>query len=197
MNRNSSFFHAAGCFLLAFSLTSTLAAQPFGNGPSAGPGFRIDAAPLTATEAASVSFMREEERLARDLYLKLAEKWNLNVFRNIAASEQQHFDAMGKILANKNLPDPSAGKEAGVYAEPTLNTLFNELYAKGMKSIEDALAVGVAVETTDIADLEKAIAATTRTDLKRAYTNLMNASYSHLEAFENNIEVLCPLAPAN
>lgn len=194
MNRNSSFFHAAGCFLLAFSLTSTLPAQTFGFGPSAGPGlgFRIDPAPLTAEEAAAVSFMREEERLARDIYLKLAEKWNLNVFRNIAAAEQQHFDSMGKILANKNLPDPSAGKEAGVYADPKLNTLYNELYAKGMASIEEALAVGVAVETTDIADLEAAIAATTRTDLKRVYTNLMNASYSHLEAFENNIEIICP-----
>lgn len=196
MNRNYSFFPFAGCFVLALSLTSPAVAQN-GPGTGAGLGFRLQAAPLTTAEAASVSFMREEERLARDIYLALGEKWNLTVFRNIAASEQSHFEAMGKILANKNLPDPSAGKEAGVYAEPKLNTLYNELIAKGLNSIEDALAVGVAVETTDIADLEAAIQGTTRTDLKRVYTNLMNASYSHLEAFENNIELICPRVPAN
>ncbi len=217
MNRNYAFAITTACLLLALLLATPMAAQPFGNGPGngAGPGhgngpgsgqglgvgpgagFRIDPAPLTAAEAATAAFMREEERMSRDLYLKLAEKWNLTVFRHIASSEQKHFEAIGNILTNKNLPDPSAGKQAGVYAEPRLNTFYNELIAKGLKSIEDALAVGVAVETADIADLEAALKATTRTDLKRVYTNLMNASYNHLDAFNNNIELVCPRVPAN
>jgi len=202
MNRNSSFLASATCFVVALSLAMPVAAQPgLGLGPGAGSGtgsgFRLNAAPLGAADAAEVSFMREEERMARDIYVQLGEKWNLTVFRNIAASEQKHFEALGRVLENKNLPDPSAGKQAGVYADPKLNTLFNELIAKGMKSVQDALEVGVAVETADIADLEQAIAATTRTDLKRIYTNLMNASYNHLDAFQNNIELVCPPAPAN
>ena len=47
--------------------------------------------------------------------------------------------------------------------------------------MEDALEAGVLIERQDIADLEKAIAATDRFYIKRVYSNLINASFKHLE----------------
>lgn len=61
--------------------------------------------------------------------------------------------------------------------------------AKGIGSAQDALAVGVLIEQKDIEDLETALKNTTKVDLKRVYTNLMNASYKHLDTFETGCAV--------
>ena len=52
---------------------------------------------LSDIEVEGLLYMREEEKLARDVYLTLYDQWNINIFKNIAASEQTHTDAV-KIL---------------------------------------------------------------------------------------------------
>ena len=44
----------------------------------------IETVPLSAAEDAEVLYLREEEKLARDVYLTLAESWQLPIFSNIA-----------------------------------------------------------------------------------------------------------------
>ena len=55
-------------------------------------------------------FMREEEKLARDVYLTLYDAWRLAPFANISVSEQKHMNAMLLLLRKYGLPDPAAGK---------------------------------------------------------------------------------------
>ncbi len=141
--------------------------------------------PLTETETQWLTFMREEEKLARDVYQKLNEKWNLAVFANISISEQRHYDTIGQLLTRYGVADPAANKDAGVYSDAKLNSLYSELMTKGLSSVDDALQVGILIETKDIEDLETALKGTTKYDLKRAFTNLMNGSYKHLDAFES------------
>jgi hypothetical protein len=146
--------------------------------------------PLTADETNWLAYMREEEKLARDVYQQLFAKWKLRIFDNIARSEQRHFDSIGAILAAYKATDPAAGMQVGVFKDKKLQSLYQSLYAKGMLSIKDALQVGVAIEKTDIADLENALKATQKTDLKTVFTNLLAGSLSHQDAFENTLEVL-------
>ena len=128
--------------------------------------------------------MREEEKLARDVYLFLYAKWNARIFANIGDSEEQHFRAIGTQLARFAVADPSAGLEAGKFSDVRFAQLYAELTAKGATSLKDALEVGIAIEQLDIADLEAAMVETTQPSLKRVYNNLMTASYSHLDSFE-------------
>lgn len=159
-----------------------------GNGP--GPGSGLSAEPATADEARWLAYMREEEKLARDVYQQLYEKWDLNIFRNITASESRHYNAVGTLLARYGVSDPARNTQPGIYADAKLAALYQELIAKGMRSVKDALEVGVLIEKTDIADLETALKAAAKLDIKRVYTNLLNGSYNHLEAFESNLEIL-------
>lgn len=190
---------AAPCAALALflALPSPALAQagPKGYGP--GPGLIAPIAPATPEEAKWLTFMREEEKLARDVYQQLGEKYNLNVFRNVSRSEDQHANAVATLLSRYGIKDPAQDNPAGVYSDASLNALYSELIAKGSVSIKDALEVGVLIEKTDIADLESAIKETSKLDIKRVYTNLLNGSFNHLEAFETSVEILCPLAPAN
>ena len=142
-------------------------------------------APLTEAMKSTILFMREEEKLARDVYLTMDDLWDANVFATIAESEQRHMDAIGRIITRYGLEDPVASNPIGVFTDPELAALYDELIAKGSVSLEEALKVGILVEQTDIEDLEKALLMEgLPTPVKRVYTNLLAGSRRHLQAFE-------------
>lgn len=138
--------------------------------------------PALTTE---LTFAREEERMARDLYLALADKYDGALpFSRITLSEQQHFDAVGTLLDRYKVADPAAGKKAGTYADPKIQDLYDGWLADGQKSRDAAYDVGVALEKRDIADLKDALGGNLPTDVKQVFTALLNASEHHLNAFE-------------
>lgn len=146
--------------------------------------------PLTPDEVTWLKFMREEEKLARDVYRALYEKWNIRVFDNISRSESRHFAAVGVLLSRYEIADPADGLGPGVYSNPELTTLHTGLLQKGLLSLKDALEVGVLIEKHDIDDLEAALAKTERSDIKTVYANLLAGSLNHLESFENLLEIM-------
>lgn len=144
--------------------------------------------PATEDEIKWLKFMREEEKLARDVYRFLYERWNFSVFDRIGASEQTHFATVGALLTRYNVPDPAIDAP-GVFADERLATLYAELTAKGGASLRGAIEVGILIEQKDIADLDAAMQ-TNKLDIKRVYNNLMTASFNHLDAFETSLEIL-------
>ncbi|MBE0660419.1 MAG: DUF2202 domain-containing protein [Bryobacteraceae bacterium] len=147
------------------------------------------ATPLGAEQVEQLKFMREEEKLARDVYTYLFKKYGLRVFDRISESEQRHFDTLGRLLTANGIADPAKDKAEGEFVNTDLQKLYTDLIAKGDVSVKDALEVGVLVEKTDIADLEKILETETNTTLKRVYLNLLNGSMSHLDAFEGYLEI--------
>ena len=145
---------------------------------------------LTAQEKSDLIFMREEEKLARDVYLTLFEVWGTPVFANIATSEQQHMDAILGLLNTYKLPDPSVGKMVGEFANAELQALYDALIARGKQSALEALMVGGVIEETDIEDLVAAMETSRLSNIDSVYQNLLNGSYNHLRAFANNIKSL-------
>jgi hypothetical protein len=137
---------------------------------------------LSASEAKTLTFMREEEKLARDVYTNLYQLWRAEVFYNISLSEQQHMDTMKKMLDKYKLPDPAL-PTVGLFSDSGLQALYNTLLASGSKTLIDGLKVGATIEEVDMVDIQRAIDGTTHTDLKTAYQNLMEGSKSHLRAF--------------
>lgn len=140
--------------------------------------------PATDAEKADINRMREEERLAKELYEAFGAKWGEDTFNRIAKSEARHADAMGRTLTRYQLPDPSKDSQVGKFADPELQKLWDGWYAKGMESRDGALAVGIELEKADIADLQEAIDRTDKADLDRVYGNLKKGSEHHLAAFE-------------
>ena len=144
---------------------------------------------LTAEETKWLVFMREEEKLARDIYQQMSAKWGLRIVANIKTAEQRHFDVIGGLLTRYVVTDPPQSAQPGVFADAGLSTLYNNLMAKGKMSVKDALEAGLAIEKVDIADLERALAATNKPDLKTVYGNLLAASRNHQQAFETMLQV--------
>lgn len=143
---------------------------------------------LSAEEIDSLIFMREEEKLAHDLYLSFYEKWGLPIFQNIASSEQAHMDSVAFLLKKYGIPDSTENLPVGVYIDPVLQDLYDQLIAKGNLSIGDALKAGAAVEEIDILDLRERSTLTQMPDILQVYQNLENGSNNHLLAFTSVLE---------
>jgi hypothetical protein len=132
----------------------------------------------------SILLMREEEKLARDVYQTLSEKYRIPIFSNIASAETRHMGAMKSVLDSYGLKDPVADEARGKFTSPKLAKLYDELVATGSKSLVDAYRVGALIEELDIADLiDGAKLATEHQDVEWVYQNLMRGSRNHLRAF--------------
>jgi len=143
---------------------------------------------LSIDETADLLFMREEEKLARDVYLALYAQWGIPVFQNIAASEQVHMDAILDLINQYGLQDPAAGTENGEFTDPTLQGLYDELTTTGSQSLVDALYVGATIEEIDILDLQGSLAQTANSDIVSVYQSLLAGSENHLRAFVSSWE---------
>lgn len=145
-------------------------------------------ATVSPEEAAALQFMREEEKLAHDVYVTLYGAWGLPVFDNIAASEQQHTDAVAALLDRYGILDPAAGHAIGEFTDPALQALYNQLVAQGSQSVADALKVGAAIEEIDILDLQERLAETDNAAIEQVYNNLLAGSENHLRAFVSTLK---------
>jgi len=169
-------------------LACSLAAVPIAGlaaGPRASPGARPGSpglVTLSEAEIATLQWMREEEKLARDVYIELSAFYPAKVFTTIAAAEQKHFDAIGAKLVLYGVADPALA-DVGVFSNPILQQHHDELLARGIVSYTEALNVGVVIEETDILDLQLAIDGTGIAALDRTYQHLLNGSENHLKAF--------------
>jgi hypothetical protein len=139
---------------------------------------------VVSSDAESLQFMVEEEKLAHDVYIVLYDTWGTSVFSSIANSETKHESRVANLLSTYSIQNPAVDV-LGVFTNQELQILYNTLIEKGMQSEKDALEVGVIIEKEDIKDLQAAIDTTTNTRIKNVYSNLLKASYKHLEHFES------------
>lgn len=143
---------------------------------------------LTDTEIEALQFMREEEKLARDVYLVLYDQWGLPIFQNIAGSEQAHIDTVLSLMARYELADSAATLGPGEFANDDLQALYDQLIVSGGQSLADALRVGALIEETDIADLESRLAVMENGEVSQAFNNLLRGSFNHLRSYANMLE---------
>jgi hypothetical protein len=140
-------------------------------------------AALSVEEIAGLKFMREEEKLAHDVYSALFAYWGHQIFANIALSETEHTEAILALLLKYGVPDPAEGKPAGVFEDQDLQALYNQLVATGRQSLIDGLKVGALIEEKDIQDIVDRRALTDEAGIQGVYDSLLCGSRNHLRAF--------------
>jgi hypothetical protein len=146
---------------------------------------------LSDSQKASLLFMYQEEKVARDVYVTLGTKYpSASTFSNIVLSEQRHMDSVESLCKKYNV-DISNINEAmiGVFVLSELQNLYNTLVVQGSDSLTAGLKVGVAIEEKDIIDIvtyEQGMPA----DVVQVFENLRTGSYSHLSAFQTALTTI-------
>lgn len=160
---------------------ATEVARPSGEGS----GIKTPDALFSDAELQELAWLLEEEKLAGDLYATFYAQTGATIFRNIARSEDRHFDALLRQAEKAGLEtDDIVFRSDGDFVNDDLQALYDGLLVQGSASKRAALEVGVVIETTDIADLAAAAEAVAGTPLADVYVRLLDGSTSHLEAFE-------------
>lgn len=144
--------------------------------------------PLSQAEINDLKFLREEEKLARDVYLYAFNKHQAVIFKNISQSEQTHMNSVLNLMNKYGIPD-SASTEIGVFNNPDLQTLYNSLTKQADISLIEALKAGATIEDLDINDIDDFTANTTKPDLLNVYGNLNCGSKNHIRAFTSQLEI--------
>jgi hypothetical protein len=138
---------------------------------------------LSEEEIHHLYFMREEEKLARDVYLVLYKEWGMEIFANIALSEQRHTDAVRNLIEGHGLEDPVLDDSIGVFVDEDLADLYEVLITRGLESPEEALYVGALIEEVDMEDIRHALEESDEARILYVYENLLRASRNHLRGF--------------
>jgi hypothetical protein len=170
-----------------------------------------DGVVLDYNEQIHLEFMREEEKLARDVYIELSAMYPEHpIFGNIDDSEQQHADAVKAVIEKYGLEDPNTNDNVGVYTGADFGWYFTEkfqlLMEKASMSELDALYVGAFIEELDMMDINQCPQVIVETDngindvtecgriytdnedVDQLYAALLEGSDSHLESYVKNIE---------
>lgn len=143
---------------------------------------------LSAEEIAGLMYMREEEKLAHDVYVALHGLWGAQVFANIAESETEHTEAVRRLIEAHGLEDPAAGNPPGVFVNTELQAMYDALVARGQTSLINALKVGCLIEEKDIQDInDKKAEVQDEPDIVKVYDHLLCGSRNHLRAFNGNL----------
>jgi len=143
-----------------------------GNNWAPGSGVYAQAAqPLDQAESAALNRAIAEEYGALNTYkAAIAQLGNVYPFSQIVRAEQQHVNALSRLLTKYGLPIPA---DPGLTGTPTFS------------SLTDACKVGVAAEIADAALYDELLKVTDNADLIQVFKNLQRASLNaHLPAFE-------------
>ncbi len=165
-----------------------------GHGNSGGQGNgngNIDSLPLESLSAAekdAILYMVEEEKLARDVYITLYDKFNQRIFDNISKAEQRHYDALDGLINKYKLVNPVKTMDVGRFANADLQKLYFALVKAGSKSANDALLVGIEIEDLDIADILNYLKKVDNKDITIVLNNLEKGSENHLRAFYRSLK---------
>lgn len=166
---------------------------------------------LDYNEMIHLFFMREEEKLARDVYTTLGTMYpDSAIFGNIDDSEQRHMTAVKNMIEQYGYEDPNTNDNVGIFTGEEYGWYFTENYnllvERASISELEALYVGAFIEELDMMDINQCPHVivdtengindvsecgkiyTDNSDIVKLYDSLLDGSDSHLEAYVKNIE---------
>ena len=146
-------------------------------------------ASLSSAEVDDLSFLIQEEKLARDVYIYAYQKHGDEIFNNITTSEQSHMNQVAALLDKYNVPNPVIGLAIGQFQNASLQQLYYDLVAIADSSSIHGFKVGATIEDLDIHDIENQYANTNNVDLITTYDRMTCGSRNHMRSFYSQLQV--------
>jgi hypothetical protein len=144
---------------------------------------------ISDEEMALLLEMKEEEKLAHDVYTFFYQKWGSQIFYNISQAEERHTNAVVLLLEYYGSDDVTV-EDAGIFSIDEFKTLYNNLVTAGSVSVEEAFKTGTLIEEMDIKDLKDALEVVKNENIILVFENLLKGSRNHLRAFIRHLTSL-------
>lgn len=147
----------------------------------------VSAVSISTQEKSDLIFLREEEKLAHNVYVYAFNKYGVTVFNNISASEASHMSSVLNLLNKYSIEDPVKSNGPGVFVNTNLQQLYNDLILQVDVSLIKALEAGATIEDLDISDIQTFYRNTSKSDLIQVYDALTCGSRNHIKAFTSQL----------
>ena len=145
-------------------------------------------ADLTADEIEFIYAVREDEKVARDLYFSFFGTFGLKPFENIGKAEDNHIKATEKLFDYYEIDYPALS-ENGKFENAIRQKLYDSLLLKGTPELE-AFKVMALLEETNIAEYGEVLKTIVNPNIKIVIENLAKASVNHFKAAIRQITAL-------
>ncbi len=145
---------------------------------------------LTEEEKSSVQSMMEYEKMVRDVYAIMYEKWQTQAFENLGKKASAAMAAIKLLLDRYNLENPvKDATKVGDFKNVTLQKMLNAMVSKGDKSLKDALEACAEAEEMNMAKIENALKTCDSADLKLVYETLLNETIQMLKSIVYTLSI--------
>ena len=141
----------------------------------------VSSTDLTDIEVEMLQYVREEEKMARDVYLVLSGKFKKAIFKKIALSEQEHMDKVLCLMIHFNVEDP-ASDEIGEFTNHHIQDMYDDLIDLATNII-NGLTAGAIIEDYDIKDLNDWMEVTENESIISVFSNIVCGSGNHIISF--------------
>ena len=81
-----------------------------------------------------------------------------------------------RLIIPNGIEDPVKTEEVGVFTNPDIQALYDQLIETGSASVQDAVTIGLMIEDMDIFDLEEVIANVDDETVKEVMGHLQDGS---------------------
>ncbi|MDZ4059371.1 MAG: DUF2202 domain-containing protein, partial [Bacteroidales bacterium] len=145
-------------------------------------------AELTANEIEFLYAVREDEKLARDVYTYFFDKFELAPFSRIAKAEANHIAAVERLLYFYSITYPAVGP-VGEFKDGDRKAYYESLINKGDTALEAYKATAY-LEEKDVADYTLVLGSIQNPNIKMVIENLIKGSSNHLRASVRQVNAL-------
>lgn len=159
----------------------------FGGGFGYGRGLYLsnDSLSLLDSEAESLLYMIEKEKMAYEIYEELSAQTGLSEFGFASFLEGRQYNKLLFTAERFNLDTSSLSTEAGVFSNDEIQNLYDTLMFEASISTEAAINVAISMEENDIAYLDSAVDNAESVLLGQVYFCLENSSINQINIFES------------
>jgi hypothetical protein len=143
---------------------------------------------LSHQDVSWLIWMREEEKLSRDVYTNLWKKWETKIFLDVAAVEQIHMDSIKLILEKYWIDDPVKDDSIWIFSSFAIKKLYDDFIFQWNKSLLDAFILAADAESLDILYISDLVKQTQNQDIISLYNTLIIWSRNHLRNYVKEIK---------
>ena len=108
---------------------------------------------MTPKVLGALQYLLQEEKLMRDVFENLFERYDINAFKKAADTADDHFKKLMKLLADHGVHIDILDTP-GIYTSAIFEKLYTDAVEAGSKSLNEVLRVGRELESINILDLK-------------------------------------------
>jgi hypothetical protein len=132
--------------------------------------------------------MVEKQKLQRDIYLKMYERSNNEVFHNLYLADGHSFEMVSETIEFYGQRNPVQNKGIGDFKRAEIQAIYDEFESTAFADLTDMLDFSLRMEEGSTSEIRSYMSVVNgNADLSQLYTELLSVSYEQIAVLDNEL----------